>query len=78
MHRGKDRRARGGGDTELSKTLSWILRHGAVQEGLTIEPSGYVPLEEVMQCLRRKGCKNVDEERVRLVVDNNDKKRFEI
>lgn len=60
MRRGKDRRHKNGDDTDVSKTLSWVLRHGAVQEGLTIESSGYVPLEEVMQFLRKKGCKNVD------------------
>lgn len=78
MRGGKDRRQRGGGDTEISKTLSWVLRHGAVEEGLTIEPSGYAPLDEVMQFLRRKGCKNIDEDKITHIVDNNDKKRFEI
>jgi 2'-phosphotransferase len=60
MRKRGDRKIGGANDTDISKTLSWVLRHGAVQEGLTIEPSGYVPLEEVIQLLRRKGCKNVD------------------
>jgi RNA:NAD 2'-phosphotransferase (TPT1/KptA family) len=31
-----------------------------------------------MQYLRKKGHKDITEERVREVVDNNDKKRFEL
>jgi len=30
MKGGRDRRRQGGGDTDVSKTLSWVLRHGAV------------------------------------------------
>ena len=58
--------------------MSWILRHGAVQEGLTIDARGYVPLQEIMQFLRAKGHKNITEERIRKIVETNDKKRFEI
>ncbi len=75
--KGKDRRHRND-DTDLSKAMSWILRHGAVKEGLNIDTKGYVPLIELMQFLRGKGHKNIDEERIRKVVDTNDKKRFEI
>jgi 2'-phosphotransferase len=57
--KGRERRDRNE-DTDLSKALSWILRHGAVQEGLTIDSSGFVPLQEVMQYLRGKGHKNID------------------
>ena len=45
---------------------------------MTIESNGYVPLPEVLQYLRNKGNKNVNEERIRKIVDTNDKKRFEI
>jgi 2'-phosphotransferase len=77
--KGKDRRDRGGNeDTTLSKAMSWVLRHGAEQEGLTIDTSGYVPLQELLQYLRAKNHKNVNEERIRKIVESNDKKRFEI
>ncbi len=33
----------------ISKALSYILRHGAVELGLSIRPDGYVPLNEVME-----------------------------
>ena len=76
--KGKGKGRRDNEDTGLSKALSWILRHGAETEGLTIESNGYVPLAEVMQYLRNKGHKNIDEDRIRKIVDTNDKKRFEI
>ena len=63
-------------DTVLSKALSWVLRHGAVEEGLTIDSTGYVPLEEVMQFLKKKNHKDISEERIRKIVDTNEKKRF--
>mgnify|MGYP000117887290 CR=1 FL=1 len=77
--KGKGRGRRGENeDTVLSKSLSWILRHGAVDEGLTIDSSGYVPLDEVMQFLKKKGHKDISEEKIRKIVDTNEKKRFEL
>jgi len=35
-------------------------------------------MPELLQYLRQRGFKNIDEEKVRKIVDNNDKKRFEI
>ncbi len=40
--------------------MSKVLRHDAVELGLTLDPSGYVPLDEIMQHLRGKGFKNID------------------
>jgi 2'-phosphotransferase len=45
--------SRGGRDqespeTQLSKALSYILRHGAAKEGLKIRPNGYIELEKVL------------------------------
>lgn len=48
MARDKDRRKggdSGGGpsrDVMVSKKLSWLLRHGAQKEGLTLGAGGYV------------------------------------
>jgi RNA:NAD 2'-phosphotransferase (TPT1/KptA family) len=46
-------RGRGGhsgeGDlVQLSKKLSYLLRHGAVKEGLTISPDGFVSMEDMI------------------------------
>lgn len=44
--RARDRRRAGGGpasrETIVSKKLSWLLRHGAEKEGLTLGHGGYV------------------------------------
>jgi 2'-phosphotransferase len=34
---------------KLSKTITWLLRHGANREGLSIRPDGYVPVEEIVR-----------------------------
>ena len=60
----------------ISKAMSKALRHDAVELGLTLDASGYVPLEEIMQYLRGRNFKNIDQERIRKIVDTNDKKRF--
>ena len=36
-------------DVQVSKKLSWLLRHGAVQEKLKLERGGYVNLAEVVR-----------------------------
>jgi len=33
---------------KLSKSLSYVLRHGAQREGLSIRPDGYVELDELV------------------------------
>ncbi len=58
MAGGKRRGGRGGrrggeGDgmprnVQISKKLSWLLRHGAEKEGLTLGPGGYVNVKEVV------------------------------
>ena len=32
----------------ISKTLSWILRHGSQSEGLAMRPDGYVRVDELV------------------------------
>jgi 2'-phosphotransferase len=39
----------GGREVQVSKALSWLLRHGAVEMGLSIRADGYVPLSEVLE-----------------------------
>ena len=44
-------------DVRLSKTLSWILRHGAKSEGLYMRPDGYVRVNDLVRLdfLYRRG-----------------------
>ncbi|KAJ3320595.1 hypothetical protein HDU93_003486, partial [Gonapodya sp. JEL0774] len=53
--------AASGHDVRLSKSLSYILRHGAEKEGLRMRADGYVKLDELD---------------IASVVSENDKKRF--
>lgn len=39
-------------DTRHSKTLSYILRHGAAKESLTLRPDGFVRVEDLVSRLR--------------------------
>ncbi|RZC33063.1 uncharacterized protein BDFB_002436 [Asbolus verrucosus] len=58
----------------LSKTLSWLLRHAAHKEGLTVSSEGFVPVSEVINHRSLRGkCSDVD---IQKIVDINDKKRF--
>jgi 2'-phosphotransferase len=57
----KDRREGRNEEVAFSKAMSKVLRHAAVEEGLTIDTSGYVHMQELLQYLRQKGFKNVDE-----------------
>lgn len=68
-----------GHDVKLSKALSYLLRHGAIEEGLKMNAAGYVKLDDVMKYLKeKKGYKNLHFKDIQAVVDTNDKKRFEL
>ncbi|GAA5870646.1 hypothetical protein JCM3774_001713 [Rhodotorula dairenensis] len=60
-------------DTRWSKTLSYILRHGAAKEGLKLRPDGFVRVEELMKRPKLKGC---DMETLERIVRDNAKQRF--
>lgn len=59
----------------LSKKLSKTLRHAAVEMGLKIGSDGNVLLSELLKHQMFRGVTDAD---IRLVVDGNDKKRFEL
>ena len=46
--RGQDRDSP---DVRISKTLSWLLRHGAQGEGLKIRKDGYVKVDDLVRSL---------------------------
>lgn len=58
---------------KLSKALSYVLRHGAVQQGLSIDSHGFIRVQELLSHPRFRGYSEQD---VRDVVSNNDKQRF--
>lgn len=60
---------------KLSKALSWLLRHGAEQEGIAIDSAGYVLLDDALHCRRLRG---YSVKQVEGVVNGNDKQRFHL
>ena len=85
-HQGGGAPRASGREVGISKTLSWILRHGAVELGLSIRPDGYVPVSEILQVPNILSMNHllislelkVTVDEIRSVVDNNDKKRYQL
>lgn len=62
-------------DIQISKALSYLLRHGAIKEKLNIDSNGFIPLNDILSHNRIKTHKATLEDVLR-IVENNDKKRF--
>ncbi|XP_050463430.1 tRNA 2'-phosphotransferase 1 [Cataglyphis hispanica] len=58
-------------DIVLSKKLSYLLRHGAIKEGLNIKPNGFVAVNELLNKLHHY---TIDD--IKRIVENNNKQRF--
>ncbi|TID23999.1 tRNA 2'-phosphotransferase 1 [Venturia nashicola] len=76
--------ARGGGgggrgpmtrEVQVSKKMSWLLRHGAEKEGLVLGSGGYMSVHDVLQNRNLKSLKVTFAE-LRSIVESNDKQRF--
>mmetsp|Transcript_5135 Transcript_5135/g.13803 ORF Transcript_5135/g.13803 Transcript_5135/m.13803 type:complete len:266 (-) Transcript_5135:931-1728(-) len=75
--RGRKGNRKGGRPKSLSHSLSWALRHAAVELKLTMTPDGYVPVDEIIHHTHPK-FRDATLEKIREVVDTNDKKRFKL
>ncbi|ORX38046.1 phosphotransferase KptA/Tpt1 [Kockovaella imperatae] len=62
-------------DVAASKTLAYLLRHGAEKESLHMRSDGYVKLNDV---LARPKMRGVDVEMILRIVAENAKQRFEL
>lgn len=62
-------------EVRLSKWLSWLLRHGAEEEGLPMGADGYAPLADVLSRAAQRDAAWT-EAAVRRVVAASDKQRF--
>ncbi|GAN03051.1 RNA 2'-phosphotransferase, Tpt1 / KptA family protein [Mucor ambiguus] len=62
-------------EVQLSKLLSYLLRHGAVKEKLNISSDGFVAVNNI---LSRPKFKHVTFEQIQYLVAHNDKKRYEL
>lgn len=62
-------------DSKLSRLLSRVLRHSAMQDGFRIDTAGYIVVDGLLKDGRFERY-NVDD--VRRVVEDNDKQRFSL
>lgn len=60
-----------------SKFLSLVLRHHPERIGLSLDPNGWVDIDELLEAARRAGAR-LDRELLERVVRENDKRRFTI
>ncbi|CAF1418358.1 unnamed protein product [Adineta ricciae] len=70
---GSGSRAGTGKVVELSKALSWLLRHAVVKEGLQFQADGYVFVDDI---LRHPSFTKYTIDDVHECVEKNEKKRF--
>ena len=68
-----DQRSDGDQTIAFSKALSYILRHGAVREGVAMRPDGFVRLCDLLKHRKFQGKKLMDFQEL---VDKCEKKRF--
>lgn len=62
-------------DVTLSKLLSKVLRHRALEFGFKLTPDGYVPVQDL---LKHKSFAKYTVEDILRTVDNNEKQRFQL
>ncbi|CAD8079613.1 unnamed protein product [Paramecium primaurelia] len=62
---------------QQSKAMSYLLRHGAQKEGIPIRQDGFVLVQDLLNWPTMAKLK-ANLQSIRNVVDNNDKKRFEL
>lgn len=63
--------------TQISKFLSLILRHKPEQIGLQLDQEGWAKIAELIEAAQRHNVL-LDEAFLQLIVEQNDKKRFQI
>lgn len=75
------RGGRGGGplprEVQVSKKMSWLLRHNAASQGLKLGPGGFVNVKDALNTQALKGLQ-VSFSELREIVTSNDKQRFSL
>eukprot|EP00532_Pseudo-nitzschia_australis_P003434 CAMPEP_0168183312 /NCGR_PEP_ID=MMETSP0139_2-20121125/12463_1 /TAXON_ID=44445 /ORGANISM="Pseudo-nitzschia australis, Strain 10249 10 AB" /LENGTH=335 /DNA_ID=CAMNT_0008104507 /DNA_START=139 /DNA_END=1146 /DNA_ORIENTATION=+ len=64
-------------ERKLSHSLSWVLRHAALDIGLNIREDGFVPVQEILDSTHPK-LRGATLEIIKLVVEKSDKQRFKL
>jgi 2'-phosphotransferase len=61
----------------LSRSLTWALRHGAVDLGLSMAPDGYVPVQDFLESSNPR-FRGATLEKIQQIVATDAKKRFSL
>ena len=65
--------------TELSKEISYALRHAPWEYELEMDEEGWVPIEQLLDALHGKNdWKSITQEDIQQMIDISEKKRHEI
>lgn len=64
-------------ENKISKTMSWILRHGLIDLDLEINNKGSITMETLLNIQQMKDL-NATEEIVKKIIETSDKQRFNI
>ncbi|WP_219952108.1 RNA 2'-phosphotransferase [Dickeya zeae] len=64
-------------NTDISKFLSYILRHQPEAIGLSLDKEGWANISDLILCAVKEGY-TLDNSLIHIIVDNSDKKRFTI
>jgi len=62
---------------ELSRFLSYILRHHPEEYGVSLDRYGFTKLKELVKAINKRK-RRMREEDIRIIVEESEKKRFEI
>ncbi|KAI0085740.1 KptA family-domain-containing protein [Irpex rosettiformis] len=62
-------------ELRLSKTVTWVLRHGAASEGLTMRTDGYVRVDDLLKIPKLQG---LDFAALEKIVQDDKKGRFNL
>lgn len=66
-------------DVDLSKEISYALRHAPWEYELEMNEEGWVPIEQLLDALHRKNdWKSITQEDIQQMIDISEKKRHEI
>lgn len=58
----------------MSRKLSWLLRHGAIAEGLQVQDNGFINVQSILQHPNYKDCFNL--ELLQTIVGSDRKQRY--
>ena len=65
--------------TELSKEISYALRHAPWEYELEMDEEGWVPVEQLLDALHKEEkWKNISENDLAIMIQKSEKKRHEI